>query len=128
MNPDLERKKPVWLALSDFFLDTELDDKAMKYIASIIIQSGYSIKETKEILIEDLFPALLFNLHDVAGEWAGFPEEWLLKRIEETKEPNLAQRLHHKANFWMVKDYWNKLTEIIESERRACHNSGKPAS
>ncbi len=122
MAPEFERKKPVWLALSDFFLDTELDDRAMKHVASVILESGYTLKETKEILVTDLFPALLFNLHDVAGEWEEFPEEWLLKRIEETKGANLAQRLYHKANFWMVKDYWNKLTELIEAEQGACHN------
>lgn len=123
MHSDIERKKPVWLALSDFFLDTELDDRTMRYIANVILESGYTMKETKEILMNDLFPALLFNLHDIAGEWAGFPEEWLLERIDKTQGPNLAQRLYHKANFWMVQGYWNKLSDIMKTELGAWHDT-----
>ncbi|MCH6255688.1 hypothetical protein MLD52_03970 [Puniceicoccaceae bacterium K14] len=117
MHSELERKKPVWLALSEFFLDTDLDDEAMEHIGAVVIDSGYTLAETKEILMDNLFPALLFNLHDVAGEWEGFPEEWLLKRIEETQNPNFFKKLYHKANFYLVKDYWNRLAETIEAEQ-----------
>ncbi len=95
----------------------------MRYIANVILESGYTMKETKEILMNDLFPALLFNLHDIAGEWAGFPEEWLLERIDKTQGPNLAQRLYHKANFWMVQGYWNKLSDIMKTELGAWHDT-----
>jgi intergrase/recombinase len=119
MIPEFERKKPVWLAMSDFFLDTELDDHTIEHIARVVIDSGYKIEEIEEILMNDLFPALLFNLHDVAGEWAGFPEEWLIERIEGSRNPNIAMKLYYKSHFWMVKDYWTKLLTVIEKHNLA---------
>jgi len=111
---ELERRKPVWVALSDFFLDRELDEDQIRQSAKVVIDSGYTLEEIEEILMNDLFPALLTNLHSVPGEWAGFAEEWLVARIKKTRNPNWAKRLYYRSNFWMVKDYWTRLVTLIE--------------
>lgn len=103
--------------MSGFFLDTELNESDLRLVADRIREAEYSIHDAKRILLDELFPALLFNLHDVAGEWAGFEDEWLFERIEKTKNPSLIKRIYHRMNYWMVKDYWNKLEQIMESEQ-----------
>lgn len=75
------KRLSVWKALSELFLDTELDQSSYRHIASEIEASGYSIQELEDILWQEVFPALADNLRIVAGEWAGFSDEWLQERI-----------------------------------------------
>jgi len=63
---------PVWEALSDFFLDTELQEADYQRIASVLTCSSYTIAEIEEILRYEVYPALRWNLLAIAGEWAGF--------------------------------------------------------
>jgi hypothetical protein len=78
---DLERRRPVWEALSRLFLDTDLGPEERGRIAATLDESGYSEDEVRSILWEELFPALRCNLAPVAGEWAGFDGDWLETRI-----------------------------------------------
>jgi hypothetical protein len=73
---NIEERKPIWIALSDFYLDTELQESDFRHIAFKIIESPYSLEEVKEINKYEIFPVLQPNLMSVAGEWAGFPENW----------------------------------------------------
>jgi hypothetical protein len=57
-NQDVERRRPVWDALSNFFLDTELDDDQRRHIAQTIIASGDTPSEIQSILWEELLPFL----------------------------------------------------------------------
>lgn len=88
MSPgELEARKPVWLAFSELFLDTDVR-MSYVYAADLLARSPYSLEELKRILDEEVAPALEFNLHDVAGEWAGFNEDWLVAHIERTLASN----------------------------------------
>ena len=40
---DLERRRPVWEALADLFLDTTLDDADRRFVAERIVASGLSL-------------------------------------------------------------------------------------
>jgi len=42
---NIEHRKPIWIALSEFYLDTELEDSDFERIALIIIDSPYTFKE-----------------------------------------------------------------------------------
>lgn len=84
MSPgELEARKPVWRAFSELFLDTDVR-MSYVYAADLLARSPYSHTELKRILDQEVAPALEFNLHDVAGEWAGFDEDWLIGHIERT--------------------------------------------
>lgn len=71
---DIERRLPVWQSLADLFLDTELEAEDHERIATTLRSSGYPPGELRAILEEEVAPAFLFNLLDVAGEWAGWSE------------------------------------------------------
>lgn len=78
---DLERRRPVWEALSELFLDTESSDAAYRSIAARIVASGYSPAEIRVILWDEVYPAAECNLRQPAGEWRSFDGDWLEQRI-----------------------------------------------
>lgn len=73
-------RKPVWVAMSDLFLDT---DVRLSYcsIARILAVAPFTIEQMGAILHKEVSPIAAPNLMVVAGEWAGFDEEWLVSRI-----------------------------------------------
>ncbi len=77
---DLNKRKPVWIALSDLFLDT---DVTLHYenIIRVCVEAGYSPEEIRFILFNEVAPAVSKNLLCVAGEWSGFDENWLIDEI-----------------------------------------------
>ncbi|WP_369992174.1 DUF7079 family protein [Pseudomonas xanthosomatis] len=82
-----QRRLKVWQALSEFFLDTEIDNGTFDYVAKAIIESDYSPEEVQTILWGEVFPALESNLRSVAGEWAGWTDDWLLKHLTVCEKP-----------------------------------------
>jgi hypothetical protein len=82
---DINKRLPLWIAFSDLFLDTEITDSCRKHIASKIKESPFNPEEVINILWLEVFPAVCDNLRDVAGEWAGFNEQWLTERILNVK-------------------------------------------
>ena len=77
---DLERRRPVWLAFSDLFLDT---DTALfrESNTRTLAASPYSLDALDAILREEVYPACSYNLTVVTGEWAGFGIDWLERRV-----------------------------------------------
>jgi len=111
---NIEERKPIWIALSEFYLDTELQEHDFRYIAEKIIESPYNFEEVKQINKYEVFPILQSNLLSVVGEWSGFNEEWLIKSIVKSlNKRNVVNKLAIKSSYltlkWMCKDYWEEL-------------------
>jgi len=120
---DLQSRTPVWEALSEFWLDTELVDYQFDYIARVISASPYSIAEIRAIHDYEVAPAVSANLASVAGEWAGFNSEWLIERCMK-----YALRSHsplHRARIWFQRrlfwsftaDCWRQVIPRVEALR-----------
>jgi len=114
---DIEQRKPIWIALSDFYLDTELDDAALRHIAFTIIDSPYSFEEVKRINKYEVFPVLQPNLLSPAGVWAGFDEKWLVERItSRLGSKNILSDAGLEISYqffkWMCKNYRVRLERI----------------
>lgn len=77
-----KERKPIWIALSNLYLDTELQDADYKNMVSKFIESPYSLNEIKKINKHEVYPILKANLVSVAGVWEGFDETWLISKIE----------------------------------------------
>jgi hypothetical protein len=71
----LARRIGLWSALSDLFLDTDpaLSEES---ILQQIKTSGYSRKETEDILRNEVGPAFCGNLISMTGQW------WIWERSE----------------------------------------------
>lgn len=114
---NLDERKPVWEALSDLYLDTELQEHDFIYIVSQFIGSPYTINEIKEIDQYEVFPVLYSNVLIPAGEWAGFQREILFKNITSWMESRtfldvFAIQCVYPIYQWMNEDYWKKIEEI----------------
>jgi hypothetical protein len=80
---DLEHRRPVWEAMSEIFLDTELVESDFDRIVPPIAASPYSLEELDDILWWEVYPVLYTNMLGIAGEWTGFNIDWLESRIKE---------------------------------------------
>ena len=76
-----QQRLPLWRAFSEFFLDTELDAVSFEYVAREIRASGLSLPEAESVLWNEVFPVLAQNLLDLAGVWAGWRDDSLLKHV-----------------------------------------------
>ncbi|HEY0621456.1 DUF7079 family protein [Sphingomonas sp.] len=72
---EIEKRLPVWHALSDVFLDTKLSDEDYTEIDAALRNSAYSRILLKEIFEDEVAPAFVTNLLDVAGEWTSWTED-----------------------------------------------------
>lgn len=97
---ELARRKPVWIALSDLFLDTDVT-LHYDYIVRTCSDSTYSLDELKLILQNEVTPAVSGNMLNVAGEWAGFNEAWLVRTI------NRKLRVNGFLQFFFIKPIRN---------------------
>ena len=109
---EIERRKPVWLIISEFYLDTDFEVDDLPRFIDVFKKSNYSLQELKDIDFYEVKPIVGSNLSSVAGAWSGFDEEWL---YEEIKKNTLDNR---KNNLWISFkrfrfdsskfNYWNR--------------------
>ncbi len=120
MKIDIATRTPIWIALSELYLDTELQDADYKTIARIIVESAYTIDEVKKINKYEVFPVLYQNLLSAAGVWNGFDKEWLVAEIiksinkrTQLKTLNMAAAFTtQKSQF---KEAWKKIEKNLDS-------------
>jgi hypothetical protein len=115
---ELDARIPVWVALSDLYLDTDVS-LSYDYIVRTLVASPYSLDALHEMLMYDVHPVLYPNLLSMAGEWAGFDETWLVERIlAARKQPRWRRRFTQ----WFVRDIgvqWRTLAPMIVAARSA---------
>jgi hypothetical protein len=108
-----DERLPVWEALSEFFLDTELDETDHERIATVLARSEYTIEGLEEILIFEVYPPCKWNMLCVAGEWAMFGEEWIMERIAPRKDKRPKVRRRPLFGY-MFKDHWKAVAGMIK--------------
>lgn len=81
--PAAGQRQPVWLALSELYLDTELEEADFRRLALALAASGFSWHDIKLINYDEVAPVLWQNLLSVAGEWAGWDEASLVASLSE---------------------------------------------
>ena len=112
----IEARMPVWSALSEFFLDTDLQEDDYQRIASVLARSAYSIAEVEEILRYEVYPPLRSNLLSIAGEWAGFDEQWLCEKISPHTGKRPRLRLP-QMQWGRIRHHWERVSELIQNQR-----------
>ncbi len=118
---DLENRRPVWNALSELYLDAELDACDKRYLARVLASSPYSLLELSEILSSEVHPVVHWNLRCVAGAWSGFDPEWL--------EEQILDNLQRKPSWWrrwlpspvatleLVDPTWSEIRSMVHALR-----------
>ena len=120
----IQARLPLWQALSDLFLDTQLCDAFMEGIARIMNESGLTIEELWRVYSYEVAPVVYMNAYSFAGQWLGFSPEWLRTEIVR----NLRDR-PRRTRFWTLfpitrclmlgqtDDDWKKLVAIVRRRR-----------
>jgi hypothetical protein len=78
-----QNKNHIIFLLSEFYLDTELDENSMKRIIFLLKKENFQLSEILEINKKEVYPVLAYNLISVAGIWQGFEEEDLIKEVNK---------------------------------------------
>ena len=116
---DVARRLPVWCALSELFLDTELQPEDYRWIAGVLRASAYSRDELRAIYEDEVSPIFIFNLLSVAGVWAGWREE----DVREIMLRSFNLGIIDKSLSWIVKrilrreldDMWKIIENNLET-------------
>ncbi|MGF1656794.1 MAG: hypothetical protein ACFCU3_07440 [Verrucomicrobiales bacterium] len=106
-----EQRVPVWLALSELFLDTQLETEDFERLAQTLAASPYSVAKIEEILRFEVTPVLQQNLMSIAGEWAGFDPDWLCEKLA----PRIDRRPWIRFPvFLTIKGDWRKIRRRLQ--------------
>jgi hypothetical protein len=85
----------IWsaIALSDLFLDKELQSYDFTAIADVLIKTGLSIDGIQRLYKNDVAFHLHGNLKAIAGAWTGFDENWLVTKIINRRRLRSTSRI-----------------------------------
>lgn len=120
---DLAARRPVWSALSEFYLDTTLDESGLRAIARALAASPYDLATLREIDLWEVAPVVARNLLSVAGVWTGFQDAWLHDECtRRARRRSLWLRLAMPLGFRgfvrrATAAYWRDLEPMIASDR-----------
>ena len=113
---EITRKMPVWHALSELFLDTELQPEDYRRISDRMSASGYSSEQLRQILEKEVAPAFVFNLLDVAGEWTPWSEAQVAEIVARSSRASALRRWLDRRLFRKyVADEWAKIAPLLET-------------
>jgi hypothetical protein len=121
----LERRQ-LWSAMSDLYLDTEVRWD-LPWLARRMAESDFSRTELERIFKFEVTPVVHGNMLDVAGEWAGFQDEWLFQAIEAhlpktnamsnaALERRYAKQKHAHQDWLATLEFYDVLQELPREE------------
>lgn len=68
--------------MSDLWLDQDLEDYQLQYIATVVRQSGLDAKALDEVFALELAPFLGANNLTAVGVWDGFDQQWVCEQAQ----------------------------------------------
>ncbi len=120
---EIERRKPVWAALGELWLDTELTQNDLQRIAGVMKKSGYSVSQFRDVYLFEVAPVVFPNLLSIAGEWAGFNEEWLFDEAAKRarrRSVSLRAFVRIGVRTWLMtyatERHWDRLVRMLGTD------------
>ncbi len=112
------RRIAIWQAMADHFLDTETRHD-IPLTALRCVEAGCTTKEARDIWRFEVSPAVGFNVWQVAGEWAGWDEDWLVERIErrrkrQSNRPNWLRALSYRCRANIMDGVWHAIGRVMD--------------
>jgi hypothetical protein len=119
----LYRRKPLWTAIADLWLDTEIAPYHIQRIADTAIASDYSLVELNEIYLYEVAPVVYLNLLVPAGAWQGFDEEWLHAKARKRAENRslwlrfwIWTGVVRKLMTYATDEHWNEIIALVQAQ------------
>lgn len=115
---DDAKRLAAWRTLSDLLLDTSLDHGHYVRMAAELRTTGLAPAEIRQMLFDDIAPALIPNLTSVAGEWAGWSDEFLRREMaraaDRGRAGDLGWRLRRLMARRTVTREWERLEPLLQ--------------
>jgi hypothetical protein len=109
---EIARRMPLWCALAELFLDTDMPEVWIPNIAGVIVRDGWSLDEADHALRWEVRPAFYHNLLAVAGEWAGWHDADVRRLVLATRAPGrLTRALLGTSRFMPL--YWPEIAAEV---------------
>lgn len=110
---EIERRLPLWTALADLFLDTDVMH-CVPHVARVIVEGGWRVEEAEDLLRWEVRPAFYRNLFNIAGEWAGWHPYEVRRAVLDARGEKLGRFLIGRNRF-MPRAAWRAV--VVEVER-----------
>lgn len=121
---EIEKRRPLWIVLSELWLDTELAEDDLLRIARVMAESDLSLDELRQVYLVEVAPVVSPNLWAVAGVWNEFDQEWLCSKILENlrSRPRLAKfrawfPITRMMMLYATEHHWEKLVKLVREMR-----------
>lgn len=114
-------RESVWLALSELWLDADLDEADLAAIARTLAISGFSVAELESIYRLEVAPVVWANTWVTAGVWDGFDPDWLFEacRRNQRRRHSLWHRgrcrLLKRAMTYATDEHWRRIREQLSA-------------
>lgn len=121
---DVDRRLPVWQAMSKLFVDGEAGEERQRQIAHVLKESGYGHGELCEIYEREVAPVCYSNLFNMS-EWEQVDSEWLRAAIiDHLRRKSAASwwpfgKVPGKLGVEMTRTEWQSVMRIWRRLRRA---------
>src|ERR1700733_11821030 len=83
ITPEDKAREDVWYVMSDLFLDTELLERDIQYIAKELAASPFSVGQLISIYEDEVAFVLHGNLKITAGIWGCFSRDEIIPLIRQ---------------------------------------------
>jgi hypothetical protein len=107
----LEREE-LWLAMAEQFLDTETRHE-LPALAAHCLRLGLTPEAARAIWRHEVAPVVGGNLWSVAGEWSGWPRDWLIPRVEARAHNPSRWPLAYYLVAWPVDGSWRAVERCM---------------
>jgi hypothetical protein len=114
---EVARRKPLWCAMAELYLDTETQPYTLRSIVRVIREAGYTDEEAYKIFRDDVTPVFGGNAMQVAGEWVPWGDEY----VEESVLRFLGRPAFWKSfrrsspDHFLSKRFWSVLVPYLNS-------------
>ena len=103
-------RMPIWCAFAELFLDTEQTAQDYRRIAETVSGRGFDQAALLAILSDEVAPAFAHNIFiDIAGEWAGWPEDYVRQRVQSVRQNGSSWLLPGKDISAYIGQEWAKV-------------------
>jgi hypothetical protein len=96
-----QQEKQACVILSELFLGTELTQLGLNHLTPSLRPLEISVPTSKHILRYGLFPILSPNLLNIAGEWQGIDEDWVLLRVQARRSAGASEWMKSESSLWL---------------------------
>jgi hypothetical protein len=115
---DVERRLPLWTALADLFLDTDVM-LCVPHISRTIAEGGWSIDEAENALRWDVRPAFYSNLFNIAGEWEGWDPAYVRNAVIAARGDRAARFIVGRKRYMPRRAWRANVAEVMRMQTGA---------